>query len=318
MNKLALLAVGVCALTIAALSVSAPQSPACPFPAELEGFAIDVERTPTIVANHVRQWINWQGGSSYVQVGRHERADAASEWVFNEYMFSTDLRITDVSFAHGGQTLYVAGIRATQSGCENVIEQWDIVFPRGAWVIQVTPPPPRGTVAPLPFIGTISAAVIVGGGAFIAPAQRPRSPFTNKTVLYSGSGLGPFAAIAADPERRFLLCLPLAGAGLYSLDLSAPGSPPVLEISTTSLPHLNQARKIVANEHADLGRFYWIYETKSHYNGVGSFSFVVDGNNDGILDNSLTLNGGAAFAASPFHEYSKLVSLVNTTDTKFP
>jgi hypothetical protein len=254
-----------------------------------------------------------------VQVGRHERANSTSEWLFKEYMFTTDLKVTDVSFAKGGQTLFVAGIRSTGTGCENVIEKWDIVFPRGAWGVQVAPAPARGAVAPQPFTGTISGTVIVGGGSFIPPAQRPRTPFTTKTVLYSGSSLGPFAAIAADPEQRFLLALPLAGSGLYSIDLTTAGAPPVLEITVAALPHLTAVRKIVAREHEDLGRFYWLYESKGHYIGTGSsFSFIVDSNNDGLFDSSQTLGAGAPFAASPFHEYAKLVSLINTTDTDVP
>ncbi len=318
MFKLVIAASGACVLAIATFNLPAPQSPACPFPTELETFAVDVARTPTIVADNLRQWISWQGGSSYVQVGRHERPDATSEWAFREYMLSTDLKITDVSFAKGGQTLYVAGVRSTQVGCEDVIEQWDITFPKGSLTIQVAPAPARGTVAPLPFTGTITGTVVVGGGAFVAPAKRTRTPFTNKTVLYSGSDLGPFAAIEADPEQRFLLALPLSGSGLYSFDLTAPGSPPVLEFDAATLPHLSAVRKIVAYEHEDLGRFYWLYETKGDYIGNGSFSFLVDSDNDGQFETSLTLDAGAAFAASPFHEYAKLVSLINTTNTKFP
>lgn len=319
MHKLIAIVSAVGIASFFALQQVIPPTPVCPFPAALETFAIDVERTPTIVADNLRQWINWQGGSSYVQVGRTERADATSEWAFKEYMFSTDLRITDVSFASGGQTLYVAGIRATGTGCENVIEKWDIVFPRGAWMIQVTPSPARGTAAPLPFTGTIPGTVVVGGGTFVPPAQRTRTPFTNKSVLYSGTGLGPFAAIEVDPEQRFLLALPLSGSGLYSFDLSVSGSAPVLELDAATLPHLSAVRKIVAREHEDLGRFYWLYESKSHYIAPGSsFSFIVDGNNDGLFDSSLTLGAGAPFAASPFHEYAKLKSLVNTTNTSFP
>ncbi|MDP6761877.1 MAG: hypothetical protein QF860_03295 [Planctomycetota bacterium] len=318
MYKHVIVASVACVLTITALTLPAPQSPSCPFPTELETFAIDVGRTPTIVADNLRQWINWQGGNSYVQVGRHERADATSEWAFKEYMFSTDLKITDVSFAAGGQTLYVAGIRSTGNGCEDVIEQWDITFPKGSLAIQVSPAPTRGTVAPLPFTSTITGTVVIGGGTFVSAAQRIRSPFTQKTVLYSGSGLGPFAAIEADPEQRFLLALPLSGSGLYSLDLTTPSSPPLLEFDAATLPHLGAVRRIVAYEHEDLGRFYWLYETKGDYIGNGCFSFIVDSENDGVFDASLTLDAGAAFAASPFHEYAKFVSLINTTDTDFP
>jgi len=84
------------------------------------------------VADTVRQRIYRHGGSSYVQVGRHERADATSEWAFTEYLLSTDLKITDVSFAAGVQTLYVARIWTAASGCADVIERWDIAFPKGS------------------------------------------------------------------------------------------------------------------------------------------------------------------------------------------
>jgi len=309
---------GACLLALTSLGSPAPQSPTCLFPPELETFSIEMQRTPTMVSDNLRQWINWQGGSSYVQVGRHERASATLEWVFKEYMFSTDLKITDVSFAKGGQTLYVAGLRATQSGCEDVIERWDIVFPRGAWAIEVAPAPARGTAAPLPFTTAVSGTVVVGGGPFVPPAQRARAPFTNKSVLYSGSGFGPIAAIAADPEQRFLLAMPLSGSGLYSLDLHATGSPLALEYASTALPHLSLVRKVVVHEHDDFGRFYWLYESKGAFVGDGSFSFILDSNNDGIFDGALTLNAGAEFTASPFHEYAKLKSLINTTSVKVP
>lgn len=317
MYKLVAVASAACLLTFAFLKLPRSQSQDCPFPIELETVSFDVGQTPTLVAETLRQWIDWEGGSSYVQVGRHERSDGNAEWEFKEYMFSTDMKITDVGFAQGGQTLYVAGIRSTSSGCEDVIEQWDIVFPRGALVVHVPTAPPRGTVAPLPFRGTISSPVVVGGGAYVPPRLRPREPFVNKRVLYSGLGLGPFASIAADPEQRFLLAVSLSDGDLFSLSLTAP-SAPTLEFNAAAIPHLASVKKIVAYEHQDVGRFYWLYETKDDVFGDGSFTFIVDNDNDGVFDSTVTLDSGVPFSSSPFNDDSKFVSLINTTNKETP
>ena len=308
---------GACALALSALTPSKPQAPDCTFPLELRTFSLVDGRTSTIVADRVRQWISWEGGSSYVQVGRHERADSDSEWIFREYMFTTDLKITDVTFTSGGQALYVAGIRSMRHGCEYVIEQWDVVFPSGAVVVDVPDAPARGTAVPMPFVAGV-AETTVGGVPFVPAPQRVKSPFADRTVLYTGTELGPFAAMEADPEGRFLLALPLSGAGIYSFDLAAaPGAPPSLELDSAAIPNLDRVRKIVVREHEELGRYYQLYETKGDYHASGRYDFLVDGDNDGVFDATHLLSA-AEYLESPFADDRKKVSLLNITDTNVP
>jgi hypothetical protein len=169
----------------------------------------------------------------------------------------------------------------------------------------------------MPFIQGISVSAF--GGQFLPVAQRRRQPYAQKTVIYAGSDLGTIAAIAADPEQRFLLLLAYESGTLYSLNLGVSGALPALELTALQLPHLALSRRISVSEHETEGRFYRFYDSKGHFIAPGaSFSFLVDADNDGVFDAHETIQAGAAFLQSPWSQYDMLISLVDLTGTGPP
>lgn len=308
--------VSACLLLVAAM-LTRPgfRQSSCDFPSDLRTF-LPMRRAPTIVADNLRQWVYFEGGQSAVQIGRYTRTDAQSEWVFEEHLFSTDLQLTDVGFAEGGQTLYVAGVRTTASGCEDVVEEWEVVFPVGTPIVEVAGAPPRGIPAPMPFVQTVTTTEVPGPGGGGGFSQKKRPPFTRKTVLFSGVGTGPFSAIEADPEQRFLLLLSYSTGDLYSLDLTSSQSTPVLEFSANEIPHLSLVREISVGEHQDYGRYYRLVETKGDLQ-FGDDTFLVDADNDGVFETHSTLTG-SEFTSSLWSDFDRVTSLVNLTGTKYP
>ncbi len=50
-------------------------------------------------------------------IGRNERPTESAEWDSSKYTYNTDFRITDVAFREGGEFLFVAGLRNTDTSC---------------------------------------------------------------------------------------------------------------------------------------------------------------------------------------------------------
>ena len=96
--------------------------PVCPFPEILKTVGGSWKR-PTAVTENFRQWFAFAGGGSKLRVGRYEREDASVLFEFQDLIYSTGMKITDVGFSGCGVDFYVAGVRATATGCEDVIER---------------------------------------------------------------------------------------------------------------------------------------------------------------------------------------------------
>jgi len=270
---------------------------------------------PTAVTPNFRQSFSFAGGGSTVQITRHERANSSSAWDSQTLRYTTDLNLTDVGFCSGGAVLYVAGIRITATGCEDVIEEWEMNLQDGAYTLACsTPPQPRGSPMLMPYRGQIQEQ-IVGGGGYVPVAQRrvPQPPLT-KTVIYSGT-IGTISAIEVDPEGRFLLVQSHQSGDLYSLDLAATGPPMlVLEFSAAQYPQLANTQNLVAYDHATMGRIYAAKEGSKHIGLVPSgakYTYLRDADNDGLFEDIEVLDVGA-YMASPYFDNSQYVSLVNT------
>ncbi|MHC5012586.1 MAG: hypothetical protein ACYTG6_16840 [Planctomycetota bacterium] len=264
------------------------------------------------VTENFRQWMSFSGGGSVVRIARHERADASSGWESQESSYSTDLQLTDVGFS-GSSQLYVAGVRRTSTGCEDVIERWTLEVAPGSYqLVCTTPTQPRGVPLSLPISSRLSEG-IVGGGAYVPIDQRRfHQPIVTKEVLYAGD-VGVISAIEMDPDGRFLLVQSHASGDVFSLDVAAPGSPLVLEFSATQHPQLAKTQDLVAYDHMTKGRLYEAREGNKHSGLVPSgvqYTFLRDADNDGAFETIEVLDPNA-YMASPYFDNTLYRSLLN-------
>ena len=190
--------------------------------------------------------------------------------------------------ARTANELYIAG--SAPNGMD-VIERWTITPVEGEFFAdRAIAQTPIGTPA-----ATAPTVVSASGGTFFPPASRAPQRQPSKSMIFTGADLGGIRSLAVDPDGRFVLVL--AGSGprrLYRIENEAGSSPVVLFDSSTDA-FMAFADYIKVQEHATLGRAYFLDSLSGNAPGV-FVTLLFDHDNDGIFDawNSYTPESYAA------------------------
>ena len=244
---------------------------------------------PVLVGEDVSNYVSWAVPGDRIVYGMQEYNPASQSWEYQEFVYTTSYQILDVAARAGGRELFISGVQIVGTNWNDIVEKWTFPRTKGSYIGTMSPPfTVRGEPRP-PFQGSVH----IQGGAYIAQSQRsgipgvPLQPIPSKAVLYMGADYHHFDDLQVDPEGRFLLLHSYGLGSLYSIDLSGP-SQPMVEYSSTEIPHLSLVRSGSVRDHPTLGRIYYLSE-KNKYGeyaagAPGVITCLIDDDNDGFFD----------------------------------
>lgn len=266
---------------VASTTVAAQVVPA-EFPAEIahgEGLVEPGITTPTLELS-----FPFSPGSFEVTVQRRERRSPSHDWVMRTRTESTSYIMTAVSARRGGEVLFVAGMKADGT---SIVERWEYDYPDGRHVSTfIDPDPAPPTAIPSRFRPTTMVR-----GCDWRPLRGIPAP--RKTVVYEGPD-GPFTALEADPEGRFLL---LYDYSLKSLRRVLSVAPSVLETLYTARDHpqLVEVGSIEARDRTSGERVFVVWKVMPRKRPLAEdvFTLLIDEDNDTELDSIETFSYAA-------------------------
>lgn len=211
---------------------------------------------------------------------------------FWDKAFSVGYTPTAAAFRHGNE-LYVAGSAVDGS---TIVERWIVPPVLGMYraSLPIAPGAAIGTS-----IRTASVDVAIEGGTFIEPAGRV-APSATRSVIYSGTGVGPIDGLEVDPDARFLLATEMSSEWrLVQIRLGTVPSVHVLSTQSQAagLAGATGARPI---DNSLVGRMY-LLATQD-----GGTIWIEDPTNDGILDSVHELDCRAFDTAFPRYSWSRI------------
>ena len=222
--------------------------------------------------NH-RRLVHFSPGATQIGVVLNDRATPSSPWYKTSTELSTSFEITGIGATDGGQVLYVAGVR---DGGSDVLERWTFPTVDGVWFAE------PGPYLPIPMTSSIR------GGQFVPPTSRSRNPLNpQRQLIWRGHDFGGIRDVAADPEGRYAYVLTDSDGELLRLDLSHPGSSPVVALTPAMCPPLADMHSLELRNHDTEGRKFVLSRIRAGRTQSGShpvWLVLDDGDNDGIID----------------------------------
>lgn len=239
-------------------------------------------------------------GGRLVQHKRCERAQHGDPWLCWRGKESTTYFITDLTGFHGGNELVVSGVDPDGKA---VLERWSYPPRKDGWYALCPPLPqsfPPGTALP----PAIAELKVHGLGGWKEPAASWTLPSAERSPLLE-SHSGPFLALAADPQGRYLVYHDHELQALYLLSLDAPQPIPQLLASALTHPQLDQVGILQVMDFSDQGRKLLVRRNfKGCANGASEvYTVFSDPENDGTFVHTATLDG-LQWKASPYSDWS--------------
>lgn len=270
--------VGMLILLVAALSARARAAEEYTYPKVLKG--LHSVRGVAEYTNFI-QMLSLVPGGQEIRLTRKERADPAAPWFTATSVQSVSDVVMEATPWRGGDVLYVALIDA--QGAMR-IERWTYPVRNGRWEHQ-SPQTPSAAG----YFGITA----IKGGAFVPP-NSGATPSPERVVIYRGKTLiHEVRFLAADPEGRFLLILDHAGGAgrVWQLDLTvANPNDPLLLHDASTIPDLGVMMMMRVYQHDTLGRVVSITNMRPFTTyPASSIALMVDGNNDGLFDQTINL-----------------------------
>ena len=250
----------------------------------------------------VRQSFSYYLGGQDVQTIRFERSPASTDpddFIRRGSTLTTSYLVLDVAQRNGGDELFVAGVKANG---ESIIEKWVFGRINGEYVVDYPAPTALGSPAG-PFVPALH---IKGGGAYKlpkGPGGLILEPVAQRSILYEG-GLGPFLAIEADPEGRFLLMWSYSDHSVRQLLLTAPGASPASIYNASAVPALAQIYGIEAREFGPPGTRRYLLRSAFPGDQFETYTVLSDDENDGVFESADSYDS-SAWEVSPLGNWGQ-------------
>ncbi len=225
---------------------------------------------------------------------RSERANDGSVWFTEKRDYSVSYWITGCGSRNGGDDFFVAGIKADGT---TTVEHWRFNQPGYRYTVDYDAPAPAmgvpaGVFSPYVRTGNGGAwkwsnrkirKVGGGGGSWVSPGLTP-----TKTVLYEGAE-GPFTAVGADPEGRFLLLYDYGAKAIvqFELNQASPSFTPVYDLSgATDFVRIDNIWARDFNSAGDRTYLLGGVALDTAQAEVAGLGVMQDLNNDGLFESS--------------------------------
>ena len=245
------------------------------------------------------QYLDYARGGSEITVGRHEQplSSGNNDWESIETDHSVAYEIADIASRDGGDTLYIAGLIANDQGdLESVVERWSFQPPKGGHFIESKNGAPTGSKS-----GEYEWSTGIRGEFQAIRDRTEKRAEPRRERIYRGQRLGQIDLLILDPQGRYLITLSRGLGEMHSLDiLGEQPIEPQLVPGASDLPHLTVANSARIWQLPAHGRFIYLTEFEGHGIPLGrQHTIVVDAENDGIFESSVTMDQ-SAWNASPY------------------
>ncbi|MCP4165351.1 MAG: hypothetical protein GY759_05585 [Chloroflexi bacterium] len=280
-----------------------PPTPRSPFfPEELVGVNL-FQSHSALLSDVLCQSFKSRAGQDHLTIRRLERDSVTSSFSSPaEQRFSLPFATTSVASRPGGDVVYVTGIN--DKGI-NTIYQLAFRNPKGSYYVR-TSLLPAGLGTPMPSFFSQASIETIGDAPWTAPISVFNPPAMKE--IFASDSVGPFRAMAVDPEGRFLLLLSYPDNNLYRLSLSPLCSTLELLLVGQGTPGLKDMRTIHFAHDKD-GNERVVVLTTTNQGWVitegtaGAYMLLIDPENDGIFQPPVSLSFEEAMVAMSNHTY---------------
>jgi hypothetical protein len=212
-----------------------------------------------------------------VVVQTQELDPGTGEWVESEQPFGVSYHAYGVT-GRAANSFYVVGTVGGTMDMD-IVERWDIPHVTGAYYAER----PRATSGVGVPVATPAVQEGVEGGAFLPPEQR--GPFRPvRTALYVGPDLGGVWSLASDPDGRFVVLIAGDPGTIHQLIDERGGA--LAQFVPQGSIAASRAFALGPYQHPNDGRV-WNYI--SFDPSIDHGAFLVDADNDGVIDGQFTL-----------------------------
>ena len=275
------------------------------FPAELsDGIQFRVE--VSAISPHTRGATTWSAGGTSISNKFSEIApnDSTNTWYSVEVAETLSSTISAVSSREGGRNIYIGTIDL--AGTVR-IHNFQYGVRANGWALSApTPPLVLGQSMP-PFMPTEG----LNGGTWAPPTSGMGRPAV-RSVLWTSNNSEVLAALAVDPEGRYLLALTYPSGNVLRFSLGqTPLSAPVLVLDASTFGYLQGATTMVLRQHASEGRKCLITKRIDGWADDDQRLMLTDAANDGTFEAHVLLDS-TAWEAAGYDEQGVLRKMWST------